>query len=69
MARTLADAVLRRLDLGTVGPPAQGDLEEVAGVMAAEHGWDEARVAAERAAVARFYDAAYNGEEAGKAPR
>ena len=35
MAATLADAVLRRLDLGTAGPPAQAELETVtAGVMA-----------------------------------
>jgi glycerol-3-phosphate dehydrogenase len=69
MALTLTDAVLRRLDLGTAGPPAESDLAEVAGVMAAERGWDEARVAREKAAVARFYEAAYNGNEAGEASR
>ena len=68
MARTLADAVLRRLDLGTAGPPAESDLEEVARVMAGERGWDEGRVTAEKAAVARFYEAAYNGNEAGESP-
>jgi glycerol-3-phosphate dehydrogenase len=52
MAVTLADALLRRLDLGTGAPPAEADVDAVAGVMAAEHGWDEARKAAERRALA-----------------
>jgi glycerol-3-phosphate dehydrogenase len=55
MAVTLADAVLRRLDLGTAGPPAPPALDAVARVMAAELGWDDARAAGERAALARFY--------------
>jgi glycerol-3-phosphate dehydrogenase len=52
MAMTLADALSRRLDLATGGPPAEADVDTVAGVMAAELGWDPARVAAEKRAVA-----------------
>jgi glycerol-3-phosphate dehydrogenase len=55
MAVTLADAVLRRLDLGTAGPPRPEELETVARAMAAELGWDRARVERERASLARFY--------------
>jgi glycerol-3-phosphate dehydrogenase len=55
MALTLADAVLRRLDLGTAGPPAPSDLDAVARVMAAELGWDAGRERSERAALVRFY--------------
>ncbi|HVQ29351.1 MAG TPA: FAD-dependent oxidoreductase [Vicinamibacteria bacterium] len=64
MARSLADVVLRRLDLGTAGPPAEDEVTEVAAVMAGELGWDEARKAVERAALARFYQDAYNGTQA-----
>jgi len=64
MAGTLADAVLRRLDLGTAGPAGDAEVAAVAAVMAQELGWDEGRVAAERAALARFYEDAYNGREA-----
>jgi glycerol-3-phosphate dehydrogenase len=53
MACSLADAVLRRLDLGTGGTPAAPDLEVVCRVMAAELGWDAARERAERAALDR----------------
>jgi glycerol-3-phosphate dehydrogenase len=55
MAVTLADAVLRRLDLGTAGPPLPQELDTVARAMAAELGWDEPRERCERAALARFY--------------
>jgi glycerol-3-phosphate dehydrogenase len=55
MAVTLADAVLRRLDLGTAGPPPPGELDTVVRVMAADLGWDAARERDERAALARFY--------------
>ena len=55
MAVTLADAVLRRLDLGTSGPPPPRELDTVARAMAAELGWDAARERAERAALGRFY--------------
>jgi glycerol-3-phosphate dehydrogenase len=57
MALTLADAVLRRLDLGTAGRPAAADLEIVARVMCAELGWDEARLAREKAELDRTYPA------------
>jgi glycerol-3-phosphate dehydrogenase len=62
MARTLADAVLRRLDLGTTGPATEADVDEVGRVMAEERGWDASRLAAEKAALTQFYEAAYNGE-------
>jgi glycerol-3-phosphate dehydrogenase len=52
MALTLSDALLRRLDLGTAGPPVEADVAVTAAVMAAELGWDAARLAAERAALA-----------------
>jgi glycerol-3-phosphate dehydrogenase len=52
MAVSLGDALLRRLDIGTAGPPAETDVAVAARVMAAELGWDEARLAAERAALA-----------------
>jgi glycerol-3-phosphate dehydrogenase len=55
MALSLADAVLRRLDLGSGGEPPAEDVGVVASVMAHEFGWDLARIAAERAAVAAFY--------------
>jgi len=55
MAATLADAVLRRLDLGSAGPPAADDLARVARAMAQELGWDEARERSERAALAAFF--------------
>jgi glycerol-3-phosphate dehydrogenase len=52
MALTLEDALLRRLDLGTQGPPPEADVAVVASAMAAELGWDPPRLARERAAVA-----------------
>ncbi len=55
MALTLADAVLRRLDLGTAGPPPPEDLDAVTRVMAAELGWDADRERRERAVLAGFY--------------
>lgn len=56
MALTLADAVLRRLDLGTAGPPGPRELAVVSAVMARELGWDEARQDAERQALAAFFE-------------
>ena len=56
MALTLADAVLRRLDLGTSGPPPAGDLDVVARVLAAELGWSAERDQAERSALAAALD-------------
>ncbi|HXK11713.1 MAG TPA: FAD-dependent oxidoreductase [Vicinamibacteria bacterium] len=55
MALTLADAVLRRLDLGTAGPPSPAEADAVARVMTAELGWDAGRERAEKDALARFY--------------
>jgi glycerol-3-phosphate dehydrogenase len=57
MAHSLADVVLRRLDLGTAGEPAVDDVETVAGVLFHELGWDAARLAAQRADLAAFYAA------------
>jgi glycerol-3-phosphate dehydrogenase len=48
-ARHLDDAVLRRLDLATAGRPSPAAVDEVAAAMAAELGWNEARLAGERA--------------------
>jgi glycerol-3-phosphate dehydrogenase len=55
MAVTLADAVLRRLDLGTGGPPPPGDTDAVVRAMAAELGWDAERRRVEQARLAAFY--------------
>jgi len=55
MALSLGDAVLRRLDLGSGGEPSVEDVGVVASVMAHEFGWDLARIAAERTALAAFY--------------
>ncbi len=55
MALSLGDAVLRRLDLGTAGPPKAADLAVVGGAMARELGWDKAREAAEQAALDAFF--------------
>jgi glycerol-3-phosphate dehydrogenase len=55
MAATLADAVLRRLDLGSAGPPPADELARVARAMAQELGWDEARERSEQAAMAAFF--------------
>jgi len=57
MALRLTDAVLRRLDVGTVGAPAPEDVEAVAKSMAAELGWDAARVEREKAALGAAYAA------------
>ena len=56
MALTLADAVLRRLDLGTAGPPDAAALACVAATMAAELGWDAPRIEKEQAVLAAVYD-------------
>ena len=57
MALNLADVVLRRLDLGSAGPPPPEDVGTVASVLAHEFGWDLARIKAEQAALAAFYAA------------
>jgi glycerol-3-phosphate dehydrogenase len=56
MAQHLDDVVLRRTDLGVAGPPAAIDLECVTRVLGQELGWDEARRAAERAALLARYE-------------
>jgi glycerol-3-phosphate dehydrogenase len=58
MAVTLADAVLRRLDLGSAGPPAGADLDAVARTMATTLGWDREREREEREALAKRYPTA-----------
>ncbi len=55
MALRLNDVILRRLDLGTAGPPEAADVETVASVMAAELGWDAARQAEETRALVETY--------------
>ena len=55
MALTLADAVLRRLDLGTGGAPSPADLDCAALTMASELGWDAPRLSIERSALAAVY--------------
>lgn len=63
MALHLEDAVLRRLDLGTGGPPDAAEVAEVERVMAGELGWDEARRLAERVFLGRLYG--LSGEQPG----
>lgn len=55
MALSLADAVLRRLDLGTGGAPPEPALAAVCAAMAPLLGWDGARQDAERAELAAFF--------------
>ena len=55
MAVHLSDAVVRRLDLGTAGPPAANEVGTVLAVMAAAHGWDETARQKETAALDAFY--------------
>jgi glycerol-3-phosphate dehydrogenase len=51
MARSLADSVLRRLDLGTGGPPAAEAIAATARGMAAALDWTPERIERERAAL------------------
>lgn len=60
-ARTLADLVFRRLELGTAGAPDPATLDAVATLAAAELGWDDARRARERARVLARYALAAGG--------
>ena len=55
VACTLTDAMLRRLDAGTAGAPEAGEVEVVAGVMAAALGWNAARQAEELRALLETY--------------
>jgi len=57
MARTLADVVWRRTDLGTGAYPGRAVLTALAARMAAMLGWDEAEQARHVAAVVRRYPA------------
>ncbi len=51
----LSDIVIRRTGLGSADPPEEAALAACAAVAKAELGWDEARTAAEIAAVRDFY--------------
>lgn len=51
MAIHLADAVLRRTDLGTAGPAGKGELEAAAAAMASARSWDDSKTDAECEAV------------------
>ena len=55
MAVTLEDLILRRLELGELECPDRAALEECAGIMGAESGWDEERTAEEIRKVEEFY--------------
>jgi glycerol-3-phosphate dehydrogenase len=57
MAFSLADAILRRLDLGTAGAPSDRDLDVVTRVMTEELGWGARRAQREREALARTFPA------------
>jgi len=47
--------MLRRLDLGTAGPPPAADVETAADVLATELGWDASRQAQETRALLDTY--------------
>jgi glycerol-3-phosphate dehydrogenase len=55
MAVTLADALIRRTEAGSAGHPGADAVEAAATLMAAEHGWEEARRRDEIASVDNFY--------------
>lgn len=55
MAQKLSDVVFRRTDLGTAMNPGEAALKEVAKIMAAELGWDEARMKREIEEVQKIY--------------
>ena len=54
-AATLADVVLRRTDLGTLGRPARDTLEDAAGCMGRELGWSPERIESEVSQVEALY--------------
>jgi glycerol-3-phosphate dehydrogenase len=54
MARSLADIVLRRTGIGTLGNPGKDVLEKVAAVAARELNWDGARISREIEEVERL---------------
>jgi glycerol-3-phosphate dehydrogenase len=55
MAITLQDVLLRRTGVGSAGVPGDGVVDACAAVVAAECGWDSARVTQEKADVRAFY--------------
>lgn len=55
MAEKLGDVVFRRTDLGSAGYPRDEALQVCAQLMAAELGWDDARIATELRQVAESY--------------
>jgi glycerol-3-phosphate dehydrogenase len=56
MVMTLADAVLRRTPLGSMGHPGAGAIARAAAVVGRELGWADDRIHAEAANVAKLYD-------------
>ncbi|MDO8836941.1 MAG: FAD-dependent oxidoreductase [Vicinamibacterales bacterium] len=65
MARTVLDVLVRRTNLGSAGFPGEETARRCAAVLARELGWTQDRVAAELAAVRRFYEPAGAAPEAG----
>ncbi len=63
MALTLADAVLRRTELGSAGCPPDECLRACAGIMARELGWDAGRAEAEIEALKLLYIPKKAGED------
>lgn len=59
MVVTLADAVLRRTPLGSMGHPGNEAIARAAGIVGRELGWADDRIRSEAAAFARFYDAGH----------
>jgi len=58
MARTLADVILRRTDLGSAGNPGDTVLSACADLMASELNWDQNRKNREIDTVKKFYTTA-----------
>jgi glycerol-3-phosphate dehydrogenase len=58
MAMTLADAVVRRTPLGSLGYPGDEVVDRAAAIVAAELGWPRDRIAAEIAQLRAFYEIA-----------
>jgi glycerol-3-phosphate dehydrogenase len=55
MAATLADVVLRRTELGTLGPPSREAVDEVLDIISKELNWSASRCASERDALTAIY--------------
>jgi glycerol-3-phosphate dehydrogenase len=58
MVVTLEDMVMRRTAIGQFGPPAASVIDKVAGVMAAQLGWDADKTAREIASLERNWQVA-----------